>query len=53
MTAARHCGEIFGGYGWLEEYVAQQLYRDAAILIPSAGTSEAMRIVTGRAALKG
>jgi alkylation response protein AidB-like acyl-CoA dehydrogenase len=53
MVAARQCGEIFGGYGWLEEYVAQQLYRDAAILIPSAGTSEIMRVVTGRAALSG
>ncbi len=53
MVAARHCGEIHGGYGWLEEYVAQQLYRDAAILIPSAGTSESMRIVIGRAALQG
>ncbi len=53
MIAARHCGEIFGGYGWLEEYAAQQLYRDAAILIPSAGTSEMMRVVAGRAALKG
>lgn len=53
MTAARYCGEIYGAYGWLEEYVAQQLYRDAAILIPSAGTSEIMRIVVGRAALKG
>ena len=53
MVAARHCGEIYGAYGWLEEYVAQQLYRDAAILLPSAGTSEMMRVVTGRAALKG
>jgi len=53
MYAARHCAEIYGGYGWLEEYIAQQLYRDAAILIPSAGTSEAMRIVVGRAALRG
>jgi alkylation response protein AidB-like acyl-CoA dehydrogenase len=53
MIAARHCGEIYGAYGWLEEYVAQQLYRDAAILIPSAGTSEIMRIVAGRAALRG
>lgn len=53
MTAARWCGEIHGGYGWLEEYVAQQLYRDAAILLPSAGTNEIMRVVAGRAALKG
>jgi alkylation response protein AidB-like acyl-CoA dehydrogenase len=53
MIAARHCAEIYGGYGWLEEYVAQQLYRDAGILIPSAGTSESMRIVIGRTALKG
>jgi alkylation response protein AidB-like acyl-CoA dehydrogenase len=53
MIAARHCAEVYGGYGWLEEYVAQQLYRDAAILIPSAGTSESMRIVIGRAALRG
>jgi alkylation response protein AidB-like acyl-CoA dehydrogenase len=53
MVAARHCGEIHGGYGWLEEYMAQQLYRDAAILIPSAGTSEMMRVVAGRAALSG
>ncbi|MBN1484824.1 MAG: acyl-CoA dehydrogenase family protein [Chloroflexia bacterium] len=53
MVAARHCAEIHGGYGWLEEYVTQQLYRDAAILIPSAGTSESMRIVIGRSALAG
>lgn len=53
MVAARHCAEIHGGYGWLEEYIAQQLYRDAAILIPSAGTSESMRIVIGRNALRG
>jgi alkylation response protein AidB-like acyl-CoA dehydrogenase len=53
MIASRHCAEIYGGYGWLEEYVAQQLYRDAGILIPSAGTSESMRIVIGRTALKG
>lgn len=53
MVAARHCCEILGGYGWLEEYVAQQLYRDAGILIPSAGTSEMMRVVAGRAALSG
>jgi len=53
MVAARQCGEIYGAYGWLQEYVAQQLYRDAAILIPSAGTSEMMRVIAGRAALKG
>lgn len=53
MIAARQCAEIYGGYGWLEEYVSQQLYRDAGILIPSAGTSESLRIVIGRSALQG
>ncbi len=53
MIASRHCAEIYGAYGWLEEYVAQQLYRDAGLLIPSAGTSESMRIVIGRATLRG
>jgi alkylation response protein AidB-like acyl-CoA dehydrogenase len=53
MEASRQCAEIYGGYGWMMEYAAQRLYRDAGVLIPSAGTSEIMRIVAGRAALRG
>ncbi len=50
--AAKDTCDIHGGYGVMNEYAAQRYLRDAQVLIPSAGTSEIMRIVIARAALK-
>ncbi len=51
VRAAKKTVDIFGGYGYMEEYPAQRYYRDAECLIASAGTSEAMRIIMARKAL--
>jgi len=53
--AAQRCAkkavDIHGGYGYMMEYPVQRYYRDAEILIASAGTSEIQRIVLARKAL--
>jgi len=43
---------IFGAYGCMKELVPQRLLRDACLLIPGAGTSEIMKIIIARQALK-
>ncbi len=48
VRAAKRTVDLFGGYGYMEEYPAQRFYRDAECLIASAGTSEAMRIIMAR-----
>lgn len=49
---AKKAVDIYGGYGYLKEYPVQRYYRDAECLIASAGTSEIMRIVMARTALR-
>ncbi len=51
VRSAKKAVDIFGGYGYLNEYPVQRYYRDAECLIASAGTSEAMRIIMAKAAL--
>jgi alkylation response protein AidB-like acyl-CoA dehydrogenase len=51
VRAANAAVEIHGGYGCMMEYPTQRYLRDAALLCPSAGTSDVMRIVVARAAL--
>ncbi|UCE57316.1 MAG: acyl-CoA dehydrogenase family protein [Candidatus Bathyarchaeota archaeon] len=54
--AAVRCAQktvtIFGAYGCMKELVPQRLLRDAWLFISGAGTSEIMRIVMARQALK-
>jgi len=52
VRAAKLLTEVFGAYGVLREYVPQRLLRDAQVLIPSAGTSDIMRVVMARKALE-
>jgi len=52
VRAAQNAMDIHGGYGVLEEYDVQRYYRDARVLIPSTGTSEIMKLVIARQALK-
>ncbi len=51
VRCAKKTVDIHGGYGYMMEYGAQRYYRDAEILIASAGTSEIQRIVMARKAL--
>jgi alkylation response protein AidB-like acyl-CoA dehydrogenase len=51
VRSAKKTMDIYGGYGYLNEYPVQRYYRDAQCLIASAGTSEAMRITVARGAL--
>ena len=43
--------DIHGGYGCMEEYAVTRYLRDAAVLGPSAGTSDIMKVIVARWAL--
>jgi alkylation response protein AidB-like acyl-CoA dehydrogenase len=51
IRASKAAIDIHGGYGCLTEYAVQRYYRDAWLLVPSAGTSEVMRMVMARSLL--
>lgn len=48
VTATRDGVQIFGGYGYTEEYPVARHYRDAKFMEIGAGTSEIQRIIIGR-----
>ncbi len=48
IRAAKLAAEVHGGYGYMEEYPTQRYLRDAQLLVPSAGTSDIMKVVIGR-----
>ena len=52
VTCAKKTVDVYGGYGVMMEFAAQRLYRDAQVLIPSAGTSDIQMIVIARDSLK-
>jgi alkylation response protein AidB-like acyl-CoA dehydrogenase len=52
VRSAKKAVDIYGGYGYLNEYAVQRYFRDAECLIASAGTSEIMRIIMARKALE-
>jgi butyryl-CoA dehydrogenase len=49
VAATRTATQIFGGYGFMEEYPIARFYRDAKILEIGEGTSEVQRLVIARA----
>jgi alkylation response protein AidB-like acyl-CoA dehydrogenase len=51
QKAAKMAVDIHGGYGCMEEYAVSRYWRDAAVLGPSAGTSDIMKVIIGRWAL--
>lgn len=53
VQAASDAVQIFGGYGYMEEYPVARLYRDAKHHEIGAGTSEIMKIIISRETLKG
>jgi acyl-CoA dehydrogenase len=42
------CLQLFGGYGYLDEYPISRLYRDARVLRIYAGTNEIMKLLIAR-----
>ena len=48
MDNARDATQIFGGYGFMNEYPVGRFYRDAKILEIGEGTSEIQRMVIAR-----
>ncbi|MGW5365545.1 acyl-CoA dehydrogenase family protein [Actinopolymorpha pittospori] len=49
VGATRTATQVFGGYGFMEEYPVARFYRDAKILEIGEGTSEIQRLVIARA----
>jgi alkylation response protein AidB-like acyl-CoA dehydrogenase len=49
VAATRTATQVFGGYGFMEEYPVARFYRDAKILEIGEGTSEVQRLVIARA----
>src|SRR3954447_15150868 len=45
VTATRIATQVFGGYGFMEEYPVARFYRDAKILEIGEGTSEVQRML--------
>jgi alkylation response protein AidB-like acyl-CoA dehydrogenase len=48
MDNARDATQVFGGYGFMNEYPVGRFYRDAKILEIGEGTSEVQRMVIAR-----
>jgi acyl-CoA dehydrogenase len=42
------CLQLFGGYGYMDEYPISRLYRDARVMRIYAGTNEIMKLVISR-----
>jgi alkylation response protein AidB-like acyl-CoA dehydrogenase len=51
QKAAKIAVDIHAGYGCMEEYPVSRFWRDAAVLGPSAGTSDIMKVIVARWAL--
>ncbi|MGH3391627.1 MAG: acyl-CoA dehydrogenase family protein, partial [Actinomadura sp.] len=48
MDNARDATQVFGGYGFMNEYPVARFYRDAKILEVGEGTSEVQRMIIAR-----
>ena len=48
VASAREAAQIFGGYGFMNEYPVGRFYRDAKILEIGEGTSEVQRLLIAR-----
>jgi len=48
MENARDATQIFGGYGFMNEFPVARFYRDAKVLEIGEGTSEVQRMIIAR-----
>jgi acyl-CoA dehydrogenase len=47
-TVIDRCLQLFGGYGYMDEYPISRMYRDARVLRIYAGTNEIMKLLIAR-----
>jgi acyl-CoA dehydrogenase len=47
-TVTDRCLQLFGGYGYMDEYPISRLYRDARVMRIYAGTNEIMKLMIAR-----
>jgi acyl-CoA dehydrogenase len=47
-TLTDRCLQLFGGYGYMDEYPISRLYRDARVMRIYAGTNEIMKLLIAR-----
>ncbi|MGN6572060.1 MAG: acyl-CoA dehydrogenase family protein, partial [Pseudolabrys sp.] len=47
-TILDRCLQLFGGYGFMDEYPISRMYRDARVLRIYAGTNEIMKLLIAR-----
>jgi len=47
-TVTDRCLQLFGGYGYMDEYPISRLYRDARVMRIYAGTNEIMKLLIAR-----
>ncbi len=47
-TIIDRCLQLFGGYGYMEEYPISRMYRDARVMRIYAGTNEIMKLLIAR-----
>ena len=47
-TLVDRCLQLFGGYGYMEEYPISRMYRDARVMRIYAGTNEIMKLLIAR-----
>jgi len=45
---ADRCLQLFGGYGYMDEYPISRIYRDARVMRIYAGTNEIMKLMIAR-----
>jgi acyl-CoA dehydrogenase len=47
-TLVDRCLQLFGGYGYMDEYPISRLFRDARVMRIYAGTNEIMKLLIAR-----
>jgi hypothetical protein len=47
-TIVDRCLQLFGGYGYMDEYPISHMYRDARVMRIYAGTNEIMKLLIAR-----
>jgi alkylation response protein AidB-like acyl-CoA dehydrogenase len=52
MRATSEAVQIFGGYGYTQEYEVERMMRDAKIGTIGGGTSEIQRLIIAREVVK-
>ena len=49
VRAANNCLQVFGGYGYVDEYPVGKYLRDARVMTLYEGTSQVQKLIIGRA----